>query len=114
MESLYSIGGFGGVIEIINSYGGAVLVKLTSNNALTEKNLTEIWLVNNKGFMERFFASAGQNSTVNLNGYYIKISQQFTVIPDPIPSEHVANIPLIPKSMENKTLLHTAYIYIVP
>ncbi|EZQ11099.1 glycopeptidase [Candidatus Acidianus copahuensis] len=114
VESLYSIGGFGGVIEIINSYGGAVLVKLTSNNALTEKNLTEIWLVNNKGFMERFFASAGQNSTVNLNGYYIKISQQFTMVPDPIPSEHVANIPLIPKSMENKTLLHSAYIYIVP
>ncbi|MCY0883051.1 MAG: hypothetical protein OWQ50_04475 [Acidianus infernus] len=38
-ESLYSIGGFGGIIEIINSYGGAVLVKLTSNYPITSKEL---------------------------------------------------------------------------
>ncbi|MEM0200765.1 MAG: peptide-N4-asparagine amidase, partial [Saccharolobus sp.] len=39
IESVKAIGGFGGIIEIINKYGGAVLVALTSNNAITTKNL---------------------------------------------------------------------------
>ncbi|AWR98179.1 glycopeptidase [Acidianus sulfidivorans JP7] len=79
-ESLYSIGGFSGILEVINSYGGAILVSLNSNNAETFKNLTAIWLVDGSGFEENFSAGALQNSTVNLNGYYIYIKQSFTKI----------------------------------
>lgn len=79
-ESLYAIGGFSGIIEIINRYGGAVLVALTSNNAITQKNLTATWLVNGKGFTEAFSAEGLQNSVVNFNGYYVYITQSFTPI----------------------------------
>uniref|UniRef100_A0A2U9IDS4 Glycopeptidase n=1 Tax=Acidianus brierleyi TaxID=41673 RepID=A0A2U9IDS4_9CREN len=79
-EKLYSNGGFGGIIEIINSYGGAVLVALTSNTANTVKDLSLTYLVNGKGFNEEFSAEGIQNSTVNLNGYYIYIHETFTNI----------------------------------
>ncbi|MEM3269622.1 MAG: peptide-N4-asparagine amidase, partial [Saccharolobus sp.] len=46
IESVKAIGGFGGIIEIINNYGGAVLVALTSNNAITTKNLINYYLIN--------------------------------------------------------------------
>jgi hypothetical protein len=79
-ESLYSVGGFGGIIEIINSYGGAVLVKLSSNYAMTIKNLTSTWLVNGEGFKETFSAEGLQNSTVNFNGYYVYVKESFSSI----------------------------------
>ncbi|ARM74866.1 peptide-N4-asparagine amidase [Acidianus manzaensis] len=83
-ESLYSIGGFSGILEIINRYGGAVLVSISSNNAETFKNLKATWLVDGSGFTEKFSAGALQNSTVNFNGYYIYIKESFTKIDPPI------------------------------
>lgn len=79
-ENETSIGGFSGILEIINSYGGAILVSLTSNNALTEKSLTAEFLVNGEGYKELFNAEALQNSTTNLAGYYIKISVNYIPI----------------------------------
>lgn len=79
-ESLYTIGGFSGILEVINRYGGAILVSLSSNYAETYKNLTATWLVNGKGFMETFSAKGLQNSTTHLSGYYIYVHQQFTPI----------------------------------
>ncbi|MEM4746414.1 MAG: peptide-N4-asparagine amidase, partial [Metallosphaera sp.] len=81
-ETLTSVGGFSGIIEVINSYGGAVLVKLTSNNALTQKQLNFSYQTSGQpGFEERFLATSGQNSSVNLTGYYLKIERIFTVLP---------------------------------
>jgi hypothetical protein len=79
-ENETSIGGFSGILEIINKYGGALLVSLTSNNALTEKSLTAEFLVNGEGYKELFNAEASQNSTTNLAGYYIKISVNYIPI----------------------------------
>ncbi|MDT7901718.1 MAG: peptide-N4-asparagine amidase [Acidianus sp.] len=92
-ESLYSVGGFGGIIEIINSYGGAVLVKLSSNYAMTIKNLTSTWLVNGEGFKETFSAEGLQNSTVNFNGYYVYVKESFSSIgsSDPPAQYNIAN-----------------------
>ncbi|MEM3939669.1 MAG: peptide-N4-asparagine amidase [Saccharolobus sp.] len=80
IESVKAIGGFGGIIEIINKYGGAVLVALTSNNAITTKNLTNYYLINSKGYEEIFSAEGLQNSTTNLAGYYIYHSISFIPI----------------------------------
>ncbi|QIW25145.1 glycopeptidase [Sulfolobus sp. S-194] len=78
MENLTAIGGFGGIIEIINSYGGAILVKLTANYANTQKNLTTWFLVNNEGYKEIFSAQGMQNSTTNLTGYYRYVHISFS------------------------------------
>ncbi|MEM4085788.1 MAG: peptide-N4-asparagine amidase [Saccharolobus sp.] len=80
IESVKAIGGFGGIIEIINKYGGAVLVALTSNNAITTKNLTNYYLINSEGYEEIFSAEGLQNSTTNLAGYYIYHSISFIPI----------------------------------
>jgi hypothetical protein len=82
-EKLYSTGGFGGIIEIINHYGGAVLVALTSNTADTVKYLNLTYLVNGKGFNEEFSAEGIQNSTVNLNGYYKYVHESFITLDPP-------------------------------
>ncbi|MBB5253931.1 peptide-N4-asparagine amidase [Sulfurisphaera ohwakuensis] len=78
IENLTSVGGFGGIIEIINSYGGAILVKLTANYANTQKNLTSWFLVNNVGYKEIFSAEGIQNNTTNLTGYYKYIHISFS------------------------------------
>ncbi|WP_292319889.1 peptide-N4-asparagine amidase [Caldisphaera sp.] len=70
--NLNAIGGFSGILEIINQYGGAVLVALTNNNAIVTKSLEAIYLVNGVGFNENFYAEAIQNNTINLAGYLIK------------------------------------------
>ncbi|BCU69374.1 peptide-N4-asparagine amidase [Stygiolobus caldivivus] len=79
-ENETSQGGFSGILEIINKYGGALLVSLTSNNALTQKTLTAVTLVNDKGYEEVFNAEAIQNTTVKPVGYYIKISVSYIPI----------------------------------
>ena len=90
-ENLTAQGGFSGIIEGINSYGGAVLVKLTSNNALTQKYLTFIYQEPGvTEFRENFFAMAGQNSSVNATGYYLKIQRSFTPLTDPAYQEVVS------------------------
>jgi len=35
-----AVGGFGGILEVINKYGGAVLVSITSNYVDTKKKRT--------------------------------------------------------------------------
>ncbi|BDB99202.1 peptide-N4-asparagine amidase [Saccharolobus caldissimus] len=83
VENVTAIGGFSGIIEIINKYGGAVLVALTSNNALTTKTLTNYYLVNSVGYKEIFAAQGLQNSTTNLAGYYVYHTVKFIPIADP-------------------------------
>ncbi|PMP91715.1 MAG: glycopeptidase [Caldisphaera sp.] len=78
--NLNAIGGFSGIIEFINPYGGAVLVALTSNNAIVTKMLNATYLVNGNGFKENFYAEGLQNSTVNLAGYLIKLYKSFQKI----------------------------------
>ena len=68
--NLYAVGGFSGIIEFI-SPTGAILVALTSNNALTEKTLTATMLVNGTGFTESVFLEGLQNSTTQTAGYLI-------------------------------------------
>lgn len=83
IENVTAIGGFSGIIEIINKYGGAVLVALTSNDALTTKTLTSYYLINGVGYEEIFAAQGLQNSTTNLAGYYVYHTIKFIPIADP-------------------------------
>ena len=79
-EKVNATGGFSGVIEVINTYGGAVLVKLLSNNAITSKTLQAQYLIDGVGYREVFLAVAKQNRTVNSTGYYLKIERAFSPI----------------------------------
>jgi len=79
-ENETSIGGFAGVLEIINQYGGAVLVSLTSNNALTTKSLIAYYLINGGGYEQSFLAQGLQNSTSNTSGYLIHLQNSYTTI----------------------------------
>ncbi|MCQ4407410.1 MAG: hypothetical protein RXR13_05185, partial [Sulfolobaceae archaeon] len=69
-ESLETLGGFGGKITVINTYGGAVLDTLYSNYAVTTKTLKA--LLNDNGYVanETVRLVGLQNSTVNLTGFY--------------------------------------------
>ena len=78
IENLTAVGGFGGIIEIINRYGGAVLVTLTANYANTQKNLTSWFLIDGVGYKEMFSAEGIQNSTTNLTGYYKYVHISFS------------------------------------
>lgn len=80
IENVTAIGGFGGIIEIINKYGGAVLVSLTANYANTEKNLTSWFLIDGKGYKEIFSAEGLQNSTTNLIGHYKYVHISFSQV----------------------------------
>ncbi|AAY80497.1 peptide-N4-asparagine amidase [Sulfolobus acidocaldarius] len=79
-ENSNAIGGFSGILEIINKYGGAVLVSITSNYAQTQKSLNAIYLVNGKGFEENFYALGVQNSTNNTAGYLVKYEINYEYI----------------------------------
>jgi hypothetical protein len=80
LENETAVGGFSGILEIINKYGGAVLVALTSNNAITTKTLTSLFLINGKGYEETFYGEGLQNSTTKLQGYWVKISEKFSQV----------------------------------
>jgi hypothetical protein len=82
-ENVNSLGGFSGIIEVINKYGGSVLVSLTSNNAVTSKTLNLTFVQNDRGFTENFYFQGIQNSTVNISGYYSHISEKYSYIGDP-------------------------------
>ncbi|MCQ4367136.1 MAG: glycopeptidase, partial [Sulfolobales archaeon] len=69
-ESLETLGGFGGKITVINSYGGAVLDTLYSNYAVTTKTLKALLNVNGYVANETVRLVGLQNSTVNLTGFY--------------------------------------------
>ncbi|MCQ4345569.1 MAG: peptide-N4-asparagine amidase [Sulfolobaceae archaeon] len=69
-ESLETLGGFGGKITVINSYGGAVLDKLYNNYAVTTKTLKALLNVNGYVANETVRLVGLQNSTVNLTGFY--------------------------------------------
>jgi len=77
-ENLTAVGGFGAIIEIINKYGGAILVSITTNYANTQKNLTSWFLINGYGYKEIFSAEGLQNSTTNLTGYYKYVHISFS------------------------------------
>ncbi|ACR43326.1 peptide-N4-asparagine amidase [Saccharolobus islandicus] len=79
-ENVTTVGGFSGIIEVINRYGGAVLVSIISNNALTTKSLVNYILLNGAGYKEIFSAQGLQNSTTNFIGYYVYQKIQFIPI----------------------------------
>ncbi|MEM1627066.1 MAG: peptide-N4-asparagine amidase [Sulfolobaceae archaeon] len=79
-ENLNTIGGFSGILEVINPYGGAILVRLTQNYAKTERVLNAIYLINGKGFMEYYHAIAIQNSTRVTAGYMIEYELNYKFI----------------------------------
>ncbi|MGC9210092.1 MAG: peptide-N4-asparagine amidase [Acidilobus sp.] len=81
---LYAVGGFSGIIEFI-SPTGAILISLTSNNALTTKALTATMLVNGMGFTENVYLEGLQNSTVNMAGYLIANQFSYQLINGGIP-----------------------------
>lgn len=76
-ESLYSYGGFSGILEIINPYGGAILLGLTSNFAQTTKRLTAIYTINGVGWKEVFFAIGQISGITQRAGSYIALSIQY-------------------------------------
>ncbi|MBP1357695.1 MAG: glycopeptidase, partial [Sulfolobus sp.] len=73
-------GGFSGIVEVINSSGGAELVSLTSNTALTTKNLKVWYLIDGKEFEELFSAQGQQYSVSNILGRYNYIYQNYIYI----------------------------------
>ena len=73
-EAVTSVGGFGGVITVINSYGGAVLSKLTQNYAVTKKALDAVVMTNGYTAKENVTLVGVQNSTVHTQGHYVKAS----------------------------------------
>ncbi|BCU67016.1 hypothetical protein HS7_04530 [Sulfolobales archaeon HS-7] len=79
-ESLYAKGGFAGILEIINSYGGALLVALTNNYASNHKVLTAVSLTNGKGYMASFNALAISPSISDSAGYYSYASMQIVPV----------------------------------
>lgn len=80
VENLKAEGGFSGIVEVINSSGGAELVSLTSNTALTTKNLKVWYLIDGKGFEELFGAQGQQYSVSNILGRYNYIYQNYIYI----------------------------------
>jgi hypothetical protein len=79
-ENLNAMGGFSGILEIINPYGGAILVSLSQNYAKTERTLNAIYLINGKGFIEHYHAIAIQNSTRTTVGSLIKYELSYKFI----------------------------------
>ncbi|MGC9072096.1 MAG: peptide-N4-asparagine amidase [Acidilobus sp.] len=88
--NLYAIGGFSGIIEFI-SPTAAVLISLTSNNALTSKTLTATMLVDGKGFSEEVYLEGLQNSTVNQAGYLIANQFSYQLINGGLPGVNGAS-----------------------
>jgi len=82
--NLGAVGGFSGILEFINPTG-AVLIGLTSNNALTQKSLTAEVLVNGRGFTESAYLEGLQNSTVNAAGYLIANQFSYSLINGGLP-----------------------------
>jgi len=81
---LSAVGGFSGILEFINPTG-AVLVGLTSNNAVTQKSLTAEVLVNGRGFAESVYLEGLQNSTTNTAGYLIANQFSYQLINGGLP-----------------------------
>jgi hypothetical protein len=82
--NLGAVGGFSGILEFINPTG-AVLIGLTSNNALTQKSLTAEVLVNGRGFAESVYLEGLQNSTVDAAGYLIANQFSYSLINGGLP-----------------------------
>lgn len=83
-EGVRSVGGFSGIVEVINNYGGSELVSLTSNNALTYKSLNFTFTEDGVGFHESFSGEGIQNNTVNTSGYYRHVMESISPLPDPV------------------------------
>ena len=77
-ETVSSVGGFGGVITVINRYGGAVLSELTQNYAVTKKILNAVILANGYTAKENVTLVGVQNSTIHTQGHYAEVSVRVT------------------------------------
>ncbi|QGA53318.1 glycopeptidase [Sulfolobus sp. E5-1-F] len=97
MENVSAVGGSSGIIEVINRYGGAVLVSTTSNNAVTAKNLINYILLNGNGYKEIFSAEGLQNSTSYFAGYYVYYKVQFIPITNADPPNAHSEFLIEPK-----------------
>ena len=77
-ETVSAVGGFEGVITVINSYGGAVLRELTQNYAVTKKILNAVVTINGYTAKENVTMVGVQNSTVHTQGHYAEVSISVT------------------------------------
>lgn len=77
-ESLETEGGFSGILEIINQYGGAVLVSFNTNYAATAKQLDASWIIDGSSYTESFRATAVSPNITDAAGYYKSISIMYS------------------------------------
>jgi len=103
-ENLYTYGGFSGILEIINAYGGARILGLTSNFAQTSKNLTAIYLVNNAGWEELFNAVGVVKGVHQRAGTLQSFTLQYVTIGST--SSAFLNLAISPVGYQQELLLH--------
>jgi len=77
-ENLFAVGGFSAILEVINQYGGAVLLSLGSNYAQTTKTLIAAWSTDGRVTVERFLAVAVSPNVTDSAGYYSTLSINYT------------------------------------
>lgn len=77
-ETLLAVGGFSAILEVINQYGGAVLLSLGTNYAQTTKTLIAAWVTDGRGAAERFQAVAVSPNVTDSAGYYSALSITYT------------------------------------
>jgi len=69
-EKEVALGGFSAELEVINSYGGAVLISLYSNYGSNEKWLSASWITQGREISESFYAKGVSPNVTDLEGYY--------------------------------------------
>lgn len=77
-EDLTALGGFSSLLEVINQYGGAVILSLSANYAQTTKSLKAYWLLDGKTITETFSAQAVSPNVSDSVGYYNYVSITYT------------------------------------
>jgi hypothetical protein len=76
-ESLLGAGGFSAILEVINQYGGSVVLSLETNYAQTTKTLIAAWFTDGQGTTEHFLAAAVSPNVTDSAGYYSTLSVNY-------------------------------------
>jgi hypothetical protein len=79
-ENLLATGGFSAILEVINQYGGSVVLSLGTNYAQTTKTLIAEWLTDGQGIAERFQATAVSPNVTDSAGYYSTFSVSYVLV----------------------------------
>ncbi|PSN90973.1 hypothetical protein B9Q08_03685, partial [Candidatus Marsarchaeota G2 archaeon ECH_B_SAG-M15] len=79
-ENLLATGGFSAILEVINQYGGSVVLSLGTNYAQTTKTLIAEWLTDGQGVAERFQATAVSPNVTDSAGYYSTFSVSYVLV----------------------------------